>query len=42
MEGGVVWCGTDEKSRGREKKGCALLLFPRIWNGIEAHGRGLE
>ncbi len=38
MEGGVVWHGVDEKSRGRGKEGCALLLSPRVWKGIEAHG----
>ncbi len=37
MEGGVVWCGVDEKSRGRGKEGCALLFAPRVWKGIEVH-----
>ncbi len=30
MEGGVKWCGMDEKSRGRGKAGCALLLSLRV------------
>ncbi len=38
MEGGVVWCGGDEKSRDRGKEGWALLLFPRVWESIEVHG----
>ncbi len=38
MEEGVVWCGIDEKSRGRGKEGCPLLLSPRVWECIKAHG----
>ncbi len=34
----MVWCGVDEKSRGRGREGCALLFAPRVWKGIEAHG----
>ena len=30
MEGGVVWWGVDEKSKGRGKEGCELLVSPRI------------
>ncbi len=30
--------GIDEKSRGRGKEGCALLLSPRVWEGIEEQG----
>ena len=30
-------CGVDDKSKGRGKEGCALLMSPRIWEGIEAH-----
>ena len=35
---GVVWCGVDEKRKGLGKKGCALFMSPRIWEGIETHG----
>ena len=38
LEGRVVCCGVDEKSKRREKEGCALLMSPRIWQGIETHG----
>ncbi len=34
----MVWCGVDEKSRGKGKEGCARLFAPRVWKGIEAHG----
>ena len=37
MGGGVVWCGVDEKSRGRGKEGCALHISPRVWKGIETY-----
>ena len=38
MEGGVVWCGVDEKSKGRGREGCALLMSPRVWESTEVHG----
>ena len=34
MEGGVMWCGVDEKSKERGKEGCALQMSLRIWQGI--------
>ncbi len=34
----MVWCGMNERSRGRGKEGRALLLSQRVWEGIEAHG----
>lgn len=41
VKGGMV-CGVNEKSRGRGKEEFALLLSPRVWNDVEAHGwRGL-
>ena len=44
MEGGIMWrdemwCAVDEKSKGKGKEGCALLMSCRIWEGIKAHGR---
>ena len=33
-----MWCGVDEKSKRRQKEGCAVLMSPRIWQDIEAHG----
>ncbi|KAK4327054.1 hypothetical protein Pmani_002500 [Petrolisthes manimaculis] len=39
MEGGVAWTGMDEKSKGRGKEGCALLVSGRVWKGIDGHGR---
>ena len=33
---GVVWCGVDEKNRGKE--GCALLMSPRKRKGTGTHG----
>ena len=38
MEGGVVWCGVDYKNRGRRKRGSALIMSPRMWEGIEVYG----
>ena len=35
MEGGMVWCGVDDKSKGRVKEGCALLMSHRVWEGVE-------
>ena len=32
-----MWCGVDDKSMGREREGCALLMSPRVWECIEAH-----
>ncbi len=36
MEGGVVWCGVDERRKGRGKEECALLISSRVWEGTEA------
>ena len=41
MEGGVEWCGMDEKSMGRGKEGCALLISLRIWEHRHMDGRDL-
>ena len=38
MEGEVVWCRMDMKSKGRGREGCALLMSPRVWKGVEEHG----
>ena len=37
MEGRVVWCGVDDKSKGRV---CSPKVSKgtRVWEGIEAHG----
>ena len=37
MERGVVWCGVDEKSKGKGIKGCAVLMSPRVWESKKAH-----
>lgn len=39
IEGGVACYSVDEKRQGRGKEGYALLLAPRVWNGIETCGR---
>ena len=38
LEGGVVWSGMAVDSKGRGREGCALLLSPRVWEGIEDQG----
>ncbi len=35
LEGGVVWTGIE---RGRGKEGCAIMVSPRVWEGIDGHG----
>ena len=30
--------GVEWMRKARERKGCALLMSPRMWQGIEAHG----
>ena len=32
------WCGVEERSKGRGKEGCALLMCYRVLESIEAHG----
>ena len=29
--------GVNEESKGRGKEGCALLMSPKVWEGIKAH-----
>ena len=38
MKRGLVWCGVDNKSKKRGEEGCVLLISPRVWEGIKAHG----
>ncbi len=38
MEGGVVWSGMKEGSKGRGKEGCALLMSEQMWKGLEGCG----
>lgn len=33
---GVLHCCVDAKCKGRGKKGCTLLMSPRVWEDIEA------
>ncbi len=35
LEGGVIWAGI-EKGRGRE--GCTLMVFQRVWAGMDDYG----
>ena len=35
MEGGVVWCGVDEKGKGREKEGC--VCTPNVSEDMTKH-----
>ncbi len=42
MEGGVVWSGIKEGSRGRGKERCGILLSKRMWEGLEVLMKGDE
>ncbi len=35
LEGGLVWTGI---GKGRRKEGCAIMVSPRVWAGIDGHG----
>lgn len=40
MEGGVEWNGMDVRSKGKGRKGCALLISPKVWEELEHEWKG--